>query len=71
MQIRITSALVQHGTVQFTRGQVLDLPAELAQQFLDAGDATEIPKVERAAMHRALHRTPSASGFAPASGRKG
>lgn len=60
MQIRITSELVQHGTVQFTRGQVLDLPEELAQQFVDAGDAepVDLPAVRA-----------SVAGFAPPSPR--
>lgn len=39
MQIQITAPTFVRGNVQFEHGQVLNLPDELAQQFLEDGVA--------------------------------
>lgn len=57
MHIRIARTFIE-GNVQFTLDQVLDLPEELAQSFLDAGDAVELAKDERVPPTR-----PALSGF--------
>ena len=68
MQIRITSAFVQLGCqVQCTRGEVVDLAAEIAQPLVDAGDAIEVPEEERAR----LHYRPTIAGFVPPVRQKG
>jgi hypothetical protein len=47
MQIRIKQD-DQQGSLQLTQGQVLNLPRELAGQFIADGKAVEVPKAERA-----------------------
>jgi hypothetical protein len=61
MQIRIKAAFVE-GTVEFGQGQVLDLPNELAQRFLDDG---------RAEPAQVAPVSVTAAGFAPGKAQKG
>lgn len=65
MQIRITAAVFESGNIQFTRGQILDLPEELAQRFVDDGVAEAVPSAENAAMPRYA----TAVGFVPPASR--
>jgi len=67
MQIRITKELLQFDFVQMTRGEVVDVPAPLAQQFIEEGSAVEVPKEECARLNRqaAALRRPPIAGFVP------
>lgn len=60
MTIRITASFIE-GNVAFERGQVLTLPDELAQQFLDDGRAESADLQTVSA---------SVSGFVPSAPRK-
>ena len=50
MQIRITKAVLEYGPVQWTRGQIVDLPDELAAEFIARKEAVPVPIAEQATL---------------------
>lgn len=65
MHIRFTSSPIL-GPMQISKGQVLDLPADLAKQYVDDGLAETLTPEEVAS----LPRTGDVAGFFPAPAAK-
>lgn len=50
MQVRILVPILELGPIQWTRGQIAELPEQLAQHYIASKEAEEVPSAEQATM---------------------